>query len=71
MYAQLRQVSLQHPVVKVTSAKVKDNVKDVDEVGQVVQREPEDQVRGSVDLVEGEAINDDPEVIDECQTDHK
>lgn len=69
--AQLGGVGLQHAVLQVAGAKVEQDVDQVEKVGEVVEAEP-DQQRLAVDLLEREAVDDDPEVVEERQRhDHR
>ena len=64
MDPQFRPVSLQYAVLEVPRSEMERNVHDVHEVGQVVEREPGDDVV-AVDLLEGEPVDDHPEVVEE------
>ena len=66
---QLHRVRLQDPVLQVAGPEVEGDVQHVQQVRRVVQREPHRQVL-VVDLLEGEAVDDDPEVVEEGHADH-
>jgi hypothetical protein len=67
---QTYRVRLQHTLFQKACAKAEHDVAHVQEVGQIVEREPEVAILG-VDLVEREAVNDYPEVVDEGQRDDR
>ena len=70
MDAQLGAVRLENAVLEVASPEVEGDVKDVDEVGEVVEGEPHRHVV-LVDLLERESVDEDPEVVDEGDADHE
>ena len=49
--------------LKVSGAEVDGDVEDVEEIGEIVEREPDEEV-GGADLVEGDAVDDDPKVVE-------
>lgn len=67
--AQLQGVRLEHPILQVAGAEVKEYIDQIQEVGQVVQAEP-DRDRAPVDLLEGEAVDYHPEVVQEGHGNH-
>lgn len=67
--AQLQSVRLQHPVLQVSGAKVEQYIDQIQEVGQVVQTEPNGD-RSPIDLLEGEAVDYHPEVVQEGHGHH-
>lgn len=64
MDAQFTGVRLEDPVLEIAGAKVKKDVDEVQEVGEVIEAEP-DRARVQVDLLKGKPIDDDPEIVEE------
>ena len=63
-------VGLQHALFEKAGAEAEHDVAHVQEVGQIVEREPEQAILG-VDLVERVAVHDHPKVVDERQRDDR
>ena len=68
VYPQFNTVRLKHPVQEIAAAEPERYVAQVHEVGRVVEHEPQSH-RVTVDLLEGEAEYEHPEVIDEGDAD--
>lgn len=62
--AQLEGVRLEDPILQIARAKVKEYIDQIKEIRYIVQAKP-DRNRTSIDLLEGEAVNYHPKVIEE------
>lgn len=67
--AELHRVRLQHAFLQVPGSEVEPDVQRVQQVGQIVEGQP-DANGGSVDLLEGEPVDHDPEVVEEGDAHH-
>lgn len=67
--SQFAGVRLQHALFQIARPEVKGNVKDVDQIAKVVETQPHHQ-RVAGDLLEGKAVDEHPEVVEEGQRDH-
>lgn len=69
MLANFVELALEDAVLEVAGAEVNHHVEQVDQIGRVVKREPEGH-SVVVDLLEGKAVTERPEVVEEGQADH-
>ena len=67
--AQFAGVRLQHAFLQIARPEVEGNVQHVDQIAKVVETQPHHQ-RVAGDLLEGKAVDEHPEVVEEGQRDH-